>query len=407
MGRRPLPRRARGREPTASASPSSATSIAARSRCGTARGQDVTAEFREGKDDYPVGKMLLGLDADEFEKCALVRQDELDQVVPADEKARRGSTLHARLENAADTRGRRHQRHRGAARAGGRGCAVHLRPRSSSPARVENAIQRLELQARHARDRDQDARARLRADRRAARGPGPPRRRGAGGARADARASTHERRDALAADVRASSPRTRSTRAELERLRAEAREPGAGRRSCPPTPRPSSARRSTRHEEAVRQLGGARSAQAATSWRASARKREAELAGLAAMPTAGPAETPTAAWRSPRSCGSWPRRTRACARRSSRCASRWRARGTTGAHPAAQRQVRRARRGRAAAAARAVRAGAGLPDRGGQAGAGPHREHRGRCARSTRCGTAGGCRSGCSPPSGWRRCSRV
>ncbi len=69
-----------------------------------ARGQEVTAEFRQGKDEYPVGRKWTGLDAAEFEKCALVRQGELDEVVPADEKARRASTLHARLENAADTK---------------------------------------------------------------------------------------------------------------------------------------------------------------------------------------------------------------------------------------------------------------------------------------------------------------
>jgi len=67
------------------------------------RGQDVTQEFRQGKDEYPVGQKLLGVDAVEFEKCALVRQGELDQVVPGDEKARRASTLHSRLENAADS----------------------------------------------------------------------------------------------------------------------------------------------------------------------------------------------------------------------------------------------------------------------------------------------------------------
>jgi DNA repair exonuclease SbcCD ATPase subunit len=68
-------------------------------------GKDVTEKFRTGKDEYPVGKILLGLDDAEFEKCALLRQGELDQVVPSDEKVRRQSTLHARLENAADTRG--------------------------------------------------------------------------------------------------------------------------------------------------------------------------------------------------------------------------------------------------------------------------------------------------------------
>ncbi len=69
------------------------------------RGQEVTFEYREGKDEFPVGKKLLGLDAEEFEKCAFVRQTELDLVVPGEEKARRANTLQARLENAADTRG--------------------------------------------------------------------------------------------------------------------------------------------------------------------------------------------------------------------------------------------------------------------------------------------------------------
>jgi DNA repair exonuclease SbcCD ATPase subunit len=69
------------------------------------RGIEVTASFREGKDAFPVGKKLAGLEVDEFEKCALVRQGELDLVVPADERARRVGTLQARLESAADTRG--------------------------------------------------------------------------------------------------------------------------------------------------------------------------------------------------------------------------------------------------------------------------------------------------------------
>jgi len=69
------------------------------------RGLEVTAAFREGKEGFPAGKKVLGLDADEFEKCALVRQGELEQVVPADERTRRNGTLQARLEGAADTRG--------------------------------------------------------------------------------------------------------------------------------------------------------------------------------------------------------------------------------------------------------------------------------------------------------------
>jgi DNA repair exonuclease SbcCD ATPase subunit len=47
------------------------------------RGRERTEEFRDGKDEYPVGKRLLGLDGAEFEKCALFRHGELDRVVPA------------------------------------------------------------------------------------------------------------------------------------------------------------------------------------------------------------------------------------------------------------------------------------------------------------------------------------
>jgi DNA repair exonuclease SbcCD ATPase subunit len=67
-------------------------------------GRDVAAEFREGKDQYPVGQKLLGLDADEFERCAFVRQGDLYQVVPENEKERREVTLRSRLEAAADSR---------------------------------------------------------------------------------------------------------------------------------------------------------------------------------------------------------------------------------------------------------------------------------------------------------------
>jgi len=66
-------------------------------------GREVTAQFLEGRDEYPIGKKLLGLDRAEFEKCAWLVQGELEGVVPGDEKARRASTLKSRLENAADT----------------------------------------------------------------------------------------------------------------------------------------------------------------------------------------------------------------------------------------------------------------------------------------------------------------
>jgi len=69
-----------------------------------AHGHDVTAEFGAGRDDVPVGRALLGLDADEFTKCAFWKQGELADVVPEQEKDRRASTLQARLESAADTR---------------------------------------------------------------------------------------------------------------------------------------------------------------------------------------------------------------------------------------------------------------------------------------------------------------
>ena len=69
-----------------------------------ARGQELTPAFLEGRDEYPVGHKLLGLDEEEFEKCAFLRQEDLDQVVPADEKDRRANSLQARLERAADTR---------------------------------------------------------------------------------------------------------------------------------------------------------------------------------------------------------------------------------------------------------------------------------------------------------------
>jgi DNA repair exonuclease SbcCD ATPase subunit len=69
----------------------------------TADGQEISERFRSGKDSWPVGQHLFGLNVWEFEKCALVRQGELESVVPPDEKGRRSSTLHARLESAADT----------------------------------------------------------------------------------------------------------------------------------------------------------------------------------------------------------------------------------------------------------------------------------------------------------------
>ncbi len=107
------------------------------------RGQDVTHDFREGRDEFPIGRFLFGLDAQEFEKCAFVRQGELEQVVPDEEKARRASTLHARLETAADTRpGDSSATEALAALSDAEahyGCAE-----LGTTLRIENAIQRLE-----------------------------------------------------------------------------------------------------------------------------------------------------------------------------------------------------------------------------------------------------------------------
>ena len=68
------------------------------------RGEELAPEFRDGKDEFNVGRKLLGLDFDEFVKCAFWRQGELDDVVPDQERERRVSTLHARLEEAVDSR---------------------------------------------------------------------------------------------------------------------------------------------------------------------------------------------------------------------------------------------------------------------------------------------------------------
>ena len=69
-----------------------------------ARGQDITPDFMTEKDDFSVGQQLLGLDAEEFAKCAFWRQGELGEVVPDLEKDRRTTGLQGRLESAVDTR---------------------------------------------------------------------------------------------------------------------------------------------------------------------------------------------------------------------------------------------------------------------------------------------------------------
>ena len=107
------------------------------------RGQELTGQFLEGRDEHPVGKHLLGLDAEEFEKCAFLRQEELDQVVPADEKERRANSLQARLERAADTRAGNSSANE-ALRVLEEASAKYTEPLLDTTIKVENAILRLD-----------------------------------------------------------------------------------------------------------------------------------------------------------------------------------------------------------------------------------------------------------------------
>ncbi len=250
------------------------------------RGQEVTAEFREGKAEFPVGRRLTGLDAEEFTKCALVRQDELAEVVPADERTRRGSTLHARLESAADTR------------VGDTTATEALRVlegalRKYTPAEVEStgtvdtAIQRLELKRAtletelKALEHDLvraaeplEALARIGEEERAA--------------RERMRALDHRRRDAFAGEVRRRIAEDDARRAELERLREEeASLAEAGR--LPREAENEFREVVTRHEEAARHLA-ALEARRREELAREREKREAELGDLAPYAAAGPSD---------------------------------------------------------------------------------------------------------------------
>jgi hypothetical protein len=248
-----------------------------------ARGQEVTAEFKEGKDQYPVGQRLSGLDADEFAKCALVRQNELDGVVPEDEKVRRSSTLHARLENAADTR------------VGDTNATEALRvlegafrkytcAEVESSGSVDTAIQRLELK-RGTLETDLKT---LEHDFSQIAGPleelvriGDEER----AAREGMQQLDAERRESLAAEVRRQLAQDARHRADLQRLRDEA-ESLASLAHLPHKAESEFRETVVRHEEAARNLGTleARREEALARER---EKREAELAGLAAYASAG------------------------------------------------------------------------------------------------------------------------
>jgi hypothetical protein len=214
-------------------------------------GQEVTPSFREGKDEFPVGYHLCGLEAEEFEKCAVVQQGELDTVVPADERIRRASTLAARLENAADTRlgdtnaSEALQVLEGALRR-------YNAPELEFTGTVEHALQRLELKLgvldadlktlEHERDgaaAPLQSLVALAEEERAA--------------RAQLGSLDSGRRAGLAAEARRRLEADRAARAELDRLVAEA-ESLASAATLPPQAEAQFHEAVARHEEALRNL---------------------------------------------------------------------------------------------------------------------------------------------------------
>ncbi len=213
------------------------------------RGQDLTWDFREGKDEFPVGKKLLGLDADEFEKCAFLRQGELDQVVPLDERERRASTLHARLENAADTRlGDTNASE--AMRVLEDAASRYPNPDGTSPIKVETALHRLDLKQTDIEvrlheievelrrlDPSIEQLARLHDDETQA--------------RAAAAALERERRRARAGELSTQLRRDDDRRGEIDRLRAEA-QALAARPDASPSAEGDLRAAIARHEGAVR-----------------------------------------------------------------------------------------------------------------------------------------------------------
>jgi DNA repair exonuclease SbcCD ATPase subunit len=184
-------------------------------------GKDVTERFRDGKEGHPVGQSLLGLNVWEFEKCALVRQGELDQVVPPDEKGRRNSTLHARLENAADTKvGDTNATE--ALQVLEAAAASYTCQELGSTMKVETAIQRLEtrrgLLESEIKTLDHDLAALAGPLEELARVGDEEQQARDALTRADA-----ERRESLATDVKRRLAENEKDRTELERLREEAK----------------------------------------------------------------------------------------------------------------------------------------------------------------------------------------
>jgi DNA repair exonuclease SbcCD ATPase subunit len=215
------------------------------------RGREITSEFREGKDQFPVGRKLCGLDAAEFEMCALVRQGTLEAIVPADERERRASTMAARLETAA------------AVRVGDTNASEALQvleaalrryeaPELEFTGTVENAIQRLEVKLglleadlksiEHDRSRlvpPLEELSRLAEEERTVRD--------------ELEGLEAERRSGRAAEARRRLDDDREHRAELQRLRGEFESLAAGR-VFPANAEIQFQEAVARHEEASRNL---------------------------------------------------------------------------------------------------------------------------------------------------------
>jgi len=108
------------------------------------RGQELSHQFGEAQS---VGRWLLGLDSEEFERCAFVRQGEIERVVEDEERMRRSSTLRARLEAAADSKSG-DSTAVDALRALEQAAAKYTCPELSATVKVETAIDRLEGKCR-------------------------------------------------------------------------------------------------------------------------------------------------------------------------------------------------------------------------------------------------------------------
>lgn len=214
-------------------------------------GREVTAEFQHEKGEFPIGLKLLGIDAVDWEKCAFIRQNDLAEVVPTDEKSRRSSSLRARLENAADTHGGDTNATE-AVRVIDHAASNYTCDELGSTMKVENVIKALEAK-----------RGLIEADIKALEnqleqisGPleelarrGDEERR----ARTELEALEAERRFSRGAEIRAQIEANEEKRGEIEKLRKEAEELAAVA-ELPSTAEAELRETIARHEEAQRNL---------------------------------------------------------------------------------------------------------------------------------------------------------